>query len=188
MRTKEEFKRYVYARAEEKSSAFKKQKAAFFRGIAAFSVLFIVGGVWLYGNRDISVKNDINETPPATFSMEKREVVAEAALVAENASPSVGATFAYGLTDQNDEDDGKSASPEMNLESGKGAGVKHVTSEEVLEIAENECTVAYNSTSLSYDYETQLWKVVFYTEGVAGGCQTVFVDDVGDIVSIIYGE
>ena len=186
MRTKEEFKRYVYARAEKKSGAYKKQKVAFLRGITDFSVLFIVGGVWLYGNRDVSVGNVKNETSPAAFSIEKREVVAEAALIAENESNSVGTTLTYGLADQND--DGKFGAPKTDFENGKGAEVDHMSSDKALSIAENECTVAYNCTSISYDYETQLWKVVFYTEGVAGGCQTVFVDDVGDIVSIIYGE
>jgi hypothetical protein len=33
-----------------------------------------------------------------------------------------------------------------------------------------------------------MWKIVFYTEGVAGGDQTVYLDKDGITVLIVFGE
>lgn len=186
MRTKEEFKRYVYAKAEEKRSIFKKQKALFLRGVAAFSVLFIVGGVWIYRNRDISVKNVINDASPAAFSIEKRGGAEDGAVVEETVLLSEYTVLTYGLTDQNDNDSGKGASSTPKQENAQINVL--LSSDEALKIAEKECTIEYNSTNVSYDYEKQVWDVEFFTEGVAGGCQTVLVDNYGEVISIIYGE
>lgn len=186
MRTKEEFRRYVYAKAEEKRSVFKKQKALFLRGVAAFSVLFIVGGVWIYRNRDISIENAVAEASPAAFSIEKRGAVEDVVVAEETESPSEGTVLTYGLYDQNYNDVGKGASSTLKQENAP-IDVS-LSSDEALKIAKEKCTIEYNSTNVSYDYEKQVWEVEFFTAGVAGGCQTVYVDNNGTASSIFYGE
>lgn len=66
MRNREEFKKYVYQKAQEKQGIFKKRRKVFFNMAAAFSLFLIIGGVWLYrGNSAESITTDkksISET------------------------------------------------------------------------------------------------------------------------------
>lgn len=57
-----------------------------------------------------------------------------------------------------------------------------------LELAKNECTVEYNTTNIYYDCGTAMWKVAFFTAGILGGDQTVYLDGNGITRLVVYGE
>lgn len=56
------------------------------------------------------------------------------------------------------------------------------------ELAKQECTVDWNRSQVYLDPSAGIWKVVFFTEGTLGGCQTVYLDRDGKTVLIVYGE
>lgn len=66
------------------------------------------------------------------------------------------------------------------------------------ERARNECTIAYNATSESYDPHTEMWRIDFFTAAVvqdngdiwtvAGNCQSVYLNSDGVTQLIVYGE
>lgn len=57
-----------------------------------------------------------------------------------------------------------------------------------VERAKNECTIGYDSTRVSFDSAEKVWKIVFSTQGVLGGCQSVYLDENGVTLLIVYGE
>ncbi len=61
-------------------------------------------------------------------------------------------------------------------------------SQQAVARAKREVTLAYNKTSVYYDREADIWKVVFYTEGSLGGDQTVYLAGNGMTNLIVYGE
>ena len=63
-----------------------------------------------------------------------------------------------------------------------------ITFENVTQRAKNECTVEYDSVATYLDTEECIWKVHFYTDGMAGGGQSVYLDCDGKTVLIVYGE
>ena len=65
---------------------------------------------------------------------------------------------------------------------------KDVNSDNVTEIAKHECTIEYDSTKVYYDTIARIWKVDFFTKGMDGGCQTVYLDSNGITVLVVYGE
>ncbi len=54
--------------------------------------------------------------------------------------------------------------------------------------AKNECTVDYDATKTYYDADADVWKVLFYTGRLDGGCQTVYIGGDGITLMIVYGE
>lgn len=62
------------------------------------------------------------------------------------------------------------------------------TISDVLGQAKNECTIAYDTVDISYDSTTSIWEIAFYTEGSAGGGQTVYMDSYGVTCLLVYGE
>ena len=60
--------------------------------------------------------------------------------------------------------------------------------EAAVERAEHECTVAYDATEVWYDSDAGMWKVLFYTNGMAGGSQTVYLSSDGVTNLVVYGE
>jgi len=62
------------------------------------------------------------------------------------------------------------------------------TPQQVIERAQNECTIEYNTTALAYDSAADIWRVTFYTEGSAGNSQDVYLNWNGLTALIIYGE
>ena len=62
------------------------------------------------------------------------------------------------------------------------------TPQQVIERAQNECTIEYNTTALAYDSAADIWRVTFYTEGSAGNSQDVYLIGNGLTALIIYGE
>ncbi|MBQ4140523.1 MAG: hypothetical protein IJD70_04215 [Clostridia bacterium] len=71
---------------------------------------------------------------------------------------------------------------------GNTTEVEINTASDAVSRAKNECTVQYNAADVSFDYSEEIWKVVFYTKGVLGGCQTVYFDKNGITLLIVYGE
>ncbi|PKM62528.1 MAG: hypothetical protein CVU97_04820 [Firmicutes bacterium HGW-Firmicutes-21] len=62
------------------------------------------------------------------------------------------------------------------------------TTDELIELAKNEVTIEYNQTTVYYDKTEEMWLVVFSTEDVLGGCQSVYADKNGITQLIVYGE
>ena len=62
------------------------------------------------------------------------------------------------------------------------------TPQQVIERAQNECTIEYDTTSLAYDNAADIWRVTFYTEGSVGNSQDVYLNGNGLTALIIYGE
>ena len=58
----------------------------------------------------------------------------------------------------------------------------------VIQRAQRECRISYTDTAVSFDEETGVWRVDFYTEGMAGGGLSVYLDDQGKTVLIVQGE
>ncbi len=59
---------------------------------------------------------------------------------------------------------------------------------EAIERAKNECTIEWNDTKVYYDAAKDIWKVTFYTKGVPGGDQSVYLGANGITFMIVYGE
>ena len=62
------------------------------------------------------------------------------------------------------------------------------TPQQVIERAQNECTIEYDRTSLAYDSAADIWRVTLYTEGSVGNSQDVYLNGNGLTALIIYGE
>ncbi len=60
--------------------------------------------------------------------------------------------------------------------------------EDALERAKNECTIEWDAFQVSFDNKSNVWMISFYTEGMLGGDQTVYLDSNGKTLLIIYGE
>ena len=60
--------------------------------------------------------------------------------------------------------------------------------DDAIKKAKVECTIEYDTIYVSFDNESNIWCVLFYTEGVDGGCQSVYIKDNGLTCYIVYGE
>ncbi len=56
------------------------------------------------------------------------------------------------------------------------------------EVAENEVTVEYDSVSVAFDEEAQMWKVHFWVKDYLGGGQTVYLNKDGLTQLCVWGE
>jgi len=54
--------------------------------------------------------------------------------------------------------------------------------------AVNECTIDYDTVDVSYDVAEKVWEVTFSTENTLGNCQSVYMDQDGVTLLIVYGE
>ena len=68
------------------------------------------------------------------------------------------------------------------------SGAVIATPQQVIERAQNECTIEYDTTALAYDNAADIWRVTFYTEGSVGNSQDVYLNGSGLTALIIYGE
>ncbi len=79
--------------------------------------------------------------------------------------------------------------PGILREGGWNAASSPIRSEEeALRRAREECTVSYDAVQMAYDPSKEMWRVTFYTVGMLGGSQTVYLDAEGVIHMIVYGE
>jgi len=62
------------------------------------------------------------------------------------------------------------------------------TINEVIQRAKNECAIEHNSIEVAHDPSDGFWRILFYTQNTPGGCQTVYLDEYGITVLIVYGE
>ena len=63
-----------------------------------------------------------------------------------------------------------------------------ITLENVVEHAKNECTIKYDSVDVWFDPTECVWHILFHTQGQVGGCQSIYMDDDGKTILIVYGE
>ncbi len=60
--------------------------------------------------------------------------------------------------------------------------------EEALRRAREACTVSYDAVQTVYDPSAEMWRVTFYSVGMLGGGQMVYLDAEGVIHMIVHGE
>ena len=90
---------------------------------------------------------------------------------------------------ENDSKTYKAGDPGVISEGFKNTAESPVAnSGEAAERAKNECTVGYDTVTVEYDGWDKIWSVTFFTRGTLGECQTVYLNDKGVTVLIVYGE
>ena len=165
MRTREQFKAYVYEKADRKMHEQKKSRKIFYKSAVSLSLLLIIGGAFLYSN--IGVGNITEECAPL-----KMASVEDGAFVVADVAKSTGNGSIYGYSYSLDDK----------------AEVQTESMLDVLAIAKNVCTVEYDNYNIEYDEVSKLWKVDFFKSETAGGSQTVYIDENGTVKEIVYGE
>jgi len=83
----------------------------------------------------------------------------------------------------------KPGDPGVKTSGFKNTSKQTVTnSAEAAERAKNECTIEYDTVTVLRDGWDYVWSVTFSTQGTLGGCQTVYLNDEGVTLLIVYGE
>ncbi|MBR4062517.1 MAG: hypothetical protein IKK01_05570 [Clostridia bacterium] len=83
----------------------------------------------------------------------------------------------------------KPGDPGVKTSGFKNTSKQTVTnSAEAAERAKNECTIEYDTVTVLRDSWDYVWSVTFSTQGTLGGCQTVYLNDEGVTLLIVYGE
>ncbi len=59
---------------------------------------------------------------------------------------------------------------------------------DAVEQAQKECTATYDAVSVAWDFSAKIWRVDFYTAGIVGGGQSVYLDSEGITQRIVWGE
>lgn len=112
--------------------------------------------------------------------------------VASNAKPvTKPLTEAPAFSYENDKDryTKENATMLVHTEGFKNTKEATVTTvKEAIELAKKECTVEYDSVDVRYDAKAKVTMVSFYTEGQDGGDQSVYFDENGKTLLIVYGE
>lgn len=202
MRTNEQFKLYVYEKANEKRISQKHNRAVFVRGLAAFSLLFIISGALVYGNFTNKTQSEAatsavyenKENGKGFYNFSKSvltdDAINESVLVVADGAQLIAqneANDAFEIQDFSFKNDVADLKYETEAETAI-AGTGAVSTEEAIEIAKDKCTIDYNMTDVFYDSDDALWKIVFYTQNTAGNCQTVYLNYDGSVRLIVYGE
>lgn len=52
----------------------------------------------------------------------------------------------------------------------------------------NECTIEYDAVTVNYDETAKVWEVTYSTANALGNCQSVYMDENGVTLLIVYGE
>lgn len=60
--------------------------------------------------------------------------------------------------------------------------------EQAVEIAKNEVNVEYDSVSVAFDEESEMWKVIFFKKSQLGGGQTAYLNKDGITQLCVWGE
>ncbi len=231
MRTREEFKAYVYEKAEDKKNSARRSRKIWLRSVATCSLLLIIGGAMLHGR--IAINNTADECAPANATKgcaAEGDMVYGMLDVADDAAVADGgaglseepesieeseylyaskATSCYSqsVTVALDADcvtavpeaaEVHDFSAELKEYADARAGVvtqdfansAYLTegSFDVIELAKRECTAQYDGCDVDYDEGSGIYRVTFYKDGNAGGCETVYIDKNGITKLIVYGE
>lgn len=197
MRTTEQFKELVYKKADDLNAKNRKNRAILMRSVAAFSLVLVVGGVFIYGN--FHNKNNSAESMIAlcedAAEFYSGNSLSDFALGVENGAASKDAEAAqekiqYSAFDLSSDGTSESFSYEDETSNDNlyGATTLLSTTEDAIEVAKSFCTVEYDTTDVYYDEDTDTWKVVFYKQNVAGGSQDVCLGSDGTVKMIAYGE
>ena len=71
----------------------------------------------------------------------------------------------------------------MNIESAPIGRIWDVKTQ-----ALNECTIKYDTVTVNYDGTATVWEVTYSTANTLGNCQSVYMDENGVTLLIVYGE
>ncbi len=83
----------------------------------------------------------------------------------------------------------KPGDPGVKTSGFKNTSKQAVTnSAEAAERAKHECTIEYDTVTVLRDGWGEVWSVTFFTQGTLGSCQTVYLNDEGVTLLIVYGE
>ena len=52
----------------------------------------------------------------------------------------------------------------------------------------NECTIEHDTVTVNYDETAKAWEVTYSTANTLGNCQSVYMDENGMTLLIVYGE
>ena len=52
----------------------------------------------------------------------------------------------------------------------------------------NECTIEYDTVTVNYDETSKVWEVTYSTANTLGNCQSVYMDENGVTLLIVYGK
>ncbi len=63
-----------------------------------------------------------------------------------------------------------------------------LTADKAVSLAKVEVTVSYDTVSVSFDNDAEMWSVNFFRKGYLGGDQTVYLNGNGITQLIVYGE
>lgn len=79
--------------------------------------------------------------------------------------------------------------PGVKTEGFKNKGSSPINdAKDTISPALEECTIDFDSIAVYRDKEADIWMVLFYTEGVLGGCESVYLNAEGETLLIVYGE
>ena len=211
MRSKEQFRELVYKRANEINVNNKKRRTMLIRSSLTLSLLLVIGGAFVYGNR--YERDSVLECARGSDEKVLVECVNESEygiyysldgasglnLTAEK--PKGNATLLQDSSESQSLEKINSFSYVEDFDlyrDNEGCilleyddkNVKHdyITSYQAIEIAEKDCTIEYTSFDLYFDPNTKFWKVVFYISGTVGGGQSVYIGNDGVVRMIVYGE
>jgi len=62
------------------------------------------------------------------------------------------------------------------------------TAREAILEAHKRVKTNYDRVAVGYDESEDMWKINFYTEGVLGGDQIVYVSSDRSLIAVIYGD
>lgn len=110
--------------------------------------------------------------------------------VASNTKPvTKPLTEAPAFSYESDKKEYKEGDAGVKIEGFKNTKEATVTTvKEAIELAKKECTVEYDSVDVRYDAKAKVTMVSFSTEGQDGGDQSVYFDENGKTLLIVYGE
>lgn len=142
MRSKEQFKAYVYEKADAARVRNKRSRAAWARGAVAFSLLIVVGGAFLY------VNGGMTDKAMAPTMDNYVNANAEIARYAESGEPAEAFDFSVLADSVSAEDDGEKA---LVTAANKACETAPETMA-VESLLLYSCATAFPSVSLEMDY------------------------------------
>ncbi len=93
------------------------------------------------------------------------------------------------FTYRNDAGIYKAGDPGVKSDGFKNTDILTINSAaDAAERAKAECTLEYSDIQVTYDPETKMWNVGFYTKGIDGNCQNIYMNERGITELIVYGE
>ncbi len=167
MRTNQDFKEYVYAKADSKKIVYKKKCKAFLSAAAAFSVLLAVGGVFIHQN----LPKNAERLESASFNAENGRALCYS-LSEDSGAGIVSDSVLFDNTVKN----------KTEIKYSSNGTLPIITEAKAIEIAKNYCDIEYDNVKAIF--EDNSWKIVFLDENFDFVLKTVFLSSDGTFENI----